>query len=252
MFRSGGRVYHPVAPPEREDLPDLPPQIATLATHAEPRPAPAAIRVLIVDDHTLFAQTLSAALQYKGMHVVGIATGRAQAIEMAERRWPDVVLVDIGLRSCDGLSLARDLAAVTPDRKVIALTAAEYESSQRDAVEAGLRGFLLKDTSLEDLLLSIATVHDGHDAFPAAAPGTTHTTWSRDHARVLVGLLTVREQEILGLLAEALPTPRIAEHLNLSISTVRTHVQTVLGKLEVHSRLEAVAFARLHGIIDSD
>jgi DNA-binding NarL/FixJ family response regulator len=210
------------------------------------------IRILVVDDHRLFAQTLSAVLKQKGLDVVGIATNGAEASAIAEREWPDVTLVDLDLRGSDGLTVARGLLRDMPGRRVIALTGGAHEASPRDVADAGLHGFLLKDTSLERLLISIDAVHDGSQVFPPQSANTVQPSWSGGHAHSLAGLLTSREQEILGLLAEALATPRIAERLNLSISTVRTHVQTILGKLEVHSRLEAVAFARLHGIIDSD
>ena len=228
-----------------EASPTLTPQIAVRASHR-------VIRVLIVDDHTLFAQTLSAALAQKGVDVVGIATDASEASAIAGREWPDVTLVDLGLRSSDGLGVARDLLRDMPGRRIIALTGGEQDASQREAADAGLDGFLLKDTSLDRLLAAIDAVHDGAQAFPPQPSNPAQPSWTGGHAHSLAGLLTTREQEILGLLAEALATPRIAERLNLSISTVRTHVQTILGKLEVHSRLEAVAFARLHGIIDSD
>lgn len=253
LFRLEGAGYHPAAArDEREDSPDLSPQTATLYPRVSPRAPQVAIRILIVDDHKLFAQALGAALDRKGMEVVGIASSRAEAVDMAQRLWPDITLVDIALRAHDGLSVAKDLMRESPGRRVIALTAAEHEASQREAMAAGLHGFLLKDASLELLLASIGTVHEGQDVFPLQPAGAMQGSRTRGHAYVLVGLLTGREREILGLLADALPTPRIAEHLNLSISTVRTHVQTILGKLEVHSRLEAVAFARLNGILEAD
>jgi len=128
-----------------EASPTLTPQIAVRASHR-------VIRVLIVDDHTLFAQTLSAALAQKGVDVVGIATDASEASAIAGREWPDVTLVDLGLRSSDGLGVARDLLRDMPGRRIIALTGGEQDASQREAADAGLDGFLLKDTSLDRLL----------------------------------------------------------------------------------------------------
>jgi DNA-binding NarL/FixJ family response regulator len=199
---------------------------------------------LIVDDHRLFAEAIAQSLAAMGFADVEVVpTGRDARIAVRER-CPDLVLLDIGLPDDHGIALGRDLMEGFPGMKVVALTAREDDRSVQDALRSGFDGYLTKNSEPAQFRRALESIADGQTVFPhrlVRRPGSSNGHASHD--AFLAEHLTAREIEVLQLLAEGASSREIAERLGVSPNTVRTHVQGILSKLQVHSRLEAAAFA---------
>ena len=207
------------------------------------------IAVLIVDDHDMVARAFSDALDSTGSFtVVGIAHTRDEARTHLAEHNVHVVLLD--LRLADGedtTTFIPDILEMSPDTKVLILSAWGDDWSVSRAVEAGCHGYLLKEQGLDDLIDGIRAVARGEATFAPVVlsrvlkllrPGTM-TSES----------LTGRETEVLRRLADGLTTEQIAADLYVSVNTVRNHVNNIIRKLNVHSRLEAVSYAIRNGLI---
>jgi DNA-binding NarL/FixJ family response regulator len=205
------------------------------------------MRVLIVDDHKLFAEAVEIALERHGMDVV-IATTAEDGLTAAARHEPDVVLLDIGLPDRSGLALGEEILHAHPDAKIVIVTSLEDQRALQDAVKLGFHGFLTKDTKLPQLVRAIRDVAEGQLVVPHRL-ATRRRNGDSEEVALLSSQLTPREREVLGLLVAGSNSGEIARALTVSPNTVRTHVQSILAKLQVHSRLEAVAFARRNHLL---
>jgi len=208
-------------------------------------------RVLIVDDHMLFAEAIRLALEEHDIEVVGIAVSGEEALT-AVRRWhPDLALVDIGLPDRSGLAVGKAILQEFPETKVLALTALGDPRTAREALRAGFQGYIMKDTPVTRFIQAIHSVLDGQVVVPRPlAPRVAGALSAEEEAVALLSnQLTPREREVLVLLVEGASGQSIARSLGISPNTVRTHVQSVLTKLQVRSRLEAATFAVRHGIV---
>src|SRR5437588_5648400 len=211
------------------------------------------IGTLIVDDHRTFGEALRIAMdREKDVRVVGVATSGEEAVSIAETEQPDVVLMDIEMPGMDGIEAIRKVKAVDPNARIVVVSAHQGELILARAVEAGASGFLSKETALQDLVSSVRLAYQGE---PLIEPGEVRRVLRHlRHRRAQEATeaqraerLTPRETEILQLMADGVPTDEIASGLQVSPYTLRTHVQNVLTKLGVHSKLEALAFAIRHG-----
>ena len=205
------------------------------------------VRALIVDDHTLFAEALGGALRREG-HVTAVAGTGAEALGHVRREGPDIVLLDLGLGAESGLDVGASILAERPDTKLLAVTAGADAALVDDAVAAGFHGYVRKDAGLADLVASVEAVMAGRSVLPPSE-GEVAVDGSRDVGAQLAASLTSREVEILRLLADGTTTKEIASRLHIASNTVRSHVQAVMSKLQVHTRLGAVAFAQRHGLL---
>jgi two-component system nitrate/nitrite response regulator NarL len=203
-----------------------------------------------VDDHLLFAEAIGQTLAGMGMTLVGIAATAEQALPIVREQRPDLVLMDVGLPDHDGIALGRVILSEAPDTKIVVLTALEDEQTLRDALRSGFHGYLTKNTEPETFRRALESVADGQVVFQhrlgqvlASRGGVV------SGAELLARQLTSREVEVLQLLAEGASSREISDRLAVSPNTVRTHVQGILTKLQVHSRLEAAAFAVRHGVV---
>ncbi len=207
------------------------------------------IDVLIVEDHDMVAQALAAALVATGsFRVNGCMRSRAEAMHAITAMAPDVVVLDLRLTDGDDTtSLIPDLLAAAPDVKVLVVSAWADDWSVSRAVEAGCHGYLLKEQGLDELVDGIRAVARGEASFAPSVlsrvlkllrPGTVQSE-----------TLTARETEVLRRLADGLTTEQIAADLYVSVNTVRNHVNNIIRKLNVHSRLEAVSYAIRNGLI---
>ena len=207
------------------------------------------VRVLIVEDHVLFAEAISSTLLGAGMEPVGLATSGRSALEYLERDRPDVILLDIGLPDRSGLAIGREILEDWPEAKLVALTALDDQKTVEAAQVAGFCGYLSKNLPVSRFVASIEAVAAGQTVFPhRAASRRTHST-TNDSVWLLVSQLTAREREVLELLVEGADGAMIARRLGISRNTVRTHVQSILTKLQVHSRLEAATLAVRHRVV---
>jgi two-component system nitrate/nitrite response regulator NarL len=207
-------------------------------------------RVLIVDDHRLFSEVIRATLEGMGMEVLAEATNGSEGFNAARRERPDVVLVDIGLPDESGLLVGQRILEEMPETKVVAVTSLADPRAVAEAVRLGFRGYVTKDTPVSQFVSSIQAVLDGHVVMPKhlAKQAAGEKSPEEKHAAMMIEQLTSRERDVLDLLAQGMGGLAIADHLGISPNTVRTHVQSILTKLQVHSRLEAAAFAVRHGL----
>jgi len=207
-------------------------------------------RVMIIDDHALFADALERVLERQNMELCLVNTA-AEALELAPKWVPEIALVDLGLPDMSGIELGARLLELLPETKLLAVTAMNEDHALRDAIKAGFHGFITKNIPLQQFVASIETALEGQMVMPhkLAAPAAGQMSPEERQAALLIRQLTQRELEVLTLLARGAGGERIAHELNVSRNTVRSHVQNILTKLQVHSRLEAVAFAARHNIV---
>jgi DNA-binding NarL/FixJ family response regulator len=209
------------------------------------------IRIFIADQNTLFAEAITVALEGLGMSVVGIAASGAEALtSLDERSMPDLILMDIGLPDGSGLTAGRAILERWPTARIIALTALDDRSAVDEALRLGFRGYVSKDTSVSKFATWIRMVLDGHLVFPQRLSPARSAVGRGDGAELLSGRLSQREGEVLTLLVQGADGATMAARLGISRNTVRTHVQNILTKLQVHSRLEAATFAVRHRLVE--
>lgn len=237
-----------MAPSEKSsDAAKNDPRVIRLPEDSDDKP-----RVMIVDDHRLFAEAIRSVLTEGGLEVVGVAATGQAANALAEATRPDLVLMDLGLPDADGIRVGQDLMLKHPQLKILILTALRDPKTVKKALRAGFYGYVTKDTPITQFVDSVRSALSGSVVVPrslAPATGGARSVEARA-ADLLAKQLTARELKVLGLLAEGARSEDIAERLSISTNTVRTHVQNVLTKLQVRSRLEAVAFAVRHGIVE--
>ncbi|MDQ2952403.1 MAG: response regulator transcription factor [Chloroflexota bacterium] len=211
---------------------------------------PDTIKVLIVDDHVSFAESLAAVLgRRSGITVVAVAHDAASAVREAIRTEPDVTLMDQGLPDDTGAHAAAALIAARPGTAVVMLTGGGSQDDMLDAVEAGVCGYLIKTARVDEIAGAVEHAAAGEMLMPPAQLGEL-LRHARERVRVVadrarvVKSLTQRERDVLRCMATAMDTRAIAEKLGISRHTARGYVQTVMEKLAAHTRLEAVLRAQ--------
>jgi DNA-binding NarL/FixJ family response regulator len=213
------------------------------------------IRVLIADDEGLVRAGFRAILDSEDdMEVVGEAADGREAVAMARALSPDVVLMDIRMPGLDGLQAARRVLGDTPHPKVLVVTTFDLDEYVLEAMRAGASGFLLKDAPREQLTAAVRIVARGEELL---APAITRRLIERlltseaapPAAAGAFEALTARELEVLRLVARGLSNTEIADELFLSRATIKTHVASILAKLDLRDRVQAVVLAYETGLV---
>lgn len=214
------------------------------------------IRVLLADGQSLFREAVRVVLEAQpDLDVVGEAADGMQAVAEAERTEPDVALIDAHLPNADGIRATAMIAERVPGCRILVLSEEEDERTLISALEAGATGFVTKSSPIGQLIETARRVHSGETTIPPQMLGALLARLIRskrehDDALRRLARLTRREREVLALLAQGADNAGIAQPLVISPETARTHVQNVLRKLSVHSRLEAAAFVVQNGLGD--
>ncbi len=212
------------------------------------------VRVVIADDQTLVRASFRKILEADpSIEVVGEAADGVEAVEIARRLQPDVVLMDIRMPKLDGLEATRRLLGGEPAPRVLILTTFGLTDYIYEALRAGASGFLLKDAPPEDLLAAVHVVARGDALLDPTVTRTVIEEFARRpaaHGDLAQRLeeLTPREREVLELLARGVSNAEIARELVISDATAKTHVSNVLGKLRLRDRVQAVIFAYESGL----
>src|SRR5437762_11314587 len=206
---------------------------------------PDEITALIVDDHEVVREGLRLTLsRAPHIRIIGEASDGASAIELALRRKPDVVIMDVRMPGMDGLEATRSLTQQAPDQKVLIFTAYSERSLLGRAFDSGANGYILKEAPHQTLVRAIEKVAAGEGYVdPALMPAFLS---GKDKEE----MLTTREREILQLLADGMSNADVATKLFISQETVKSHVRHILAKLEADTRTQAVAIALREAIID--
>jgi len=208
------------------------------------------IKILLADDHSLVRQGFSMILSAQSdMQIVGEASNGREAIELAEKLHPDVVVMDVTMPELNGIEATRRIAESAPRTRVLALSMHKDSVYVREILRAGARGYLLKDSADADLIAAVRSVAKG-EAYLSPAVSDSVLTDYRKHVSNPIDLLTTREREVLQMIAEGKTNKEIATTLNLSVYTIEAHRGRVMEKLNLHSTGELVRFALRNGLID--
>ena len=206
------------------------------------------IRVMIVDDHQMVRRGLATFLKvFDDLEVVGEADSGESAVPLCKKIQPDVVLMDMVMSDMDGAAATRLIRKHSPSTKVIALTSFKDEILVQSALHAGAISYLLKDVSANELAQAIRAAYAGHSTISAEA--TEALIHAANQDPIPGDNLTEREREVLLLMVEGLNNTQIAGRLTVSPSTIKSHVSSILAKLNVASRTEAVALALRYKLV---
>lgn len=229
-----------------------PPSIPLPAVSGQPK-----IRILLVDDHAIVRQGLRMFMeQQPDLEVVGEGADGAQAVELAARLQPDVILLDLAMPRMNGVEATRHIRECSPQSRVLILTSFADDDQVFPAIRAGAQGYLLKDIQPLELVQAVRATFQGQTQLHPQIAGRLMSAVAENPppgkpkpAPLPAALerLTEREREVLALLAQGLTNRQIAEQMVVSESTVKTHVSNVLDKLGLEDRTRAAIWALKHG-----
>jgi DNA-binding NarL/FixJ family response regulator len=213
-----------------------------------------ALRVLVVDDHDLFRTGLRSLLEGEGVVVVGEASGGAEAVRIVRELAPDVVVMDLNMPGMSGVEATRQISAVAPLTRVVVLTISDQDGDVMDAIFAGACGYLLKDSSIQDLIQGIRSAAVGEalisPSIAAKVLRRVRSTTSRPEIeKAIRAELSEREIEVLKLIANGKDNAQIAAELHISPKTVKNHISNILMKLQIGNRIQAAVYAVRSGIV---
>jgi DNA-binding NarL/FixJ family response regulator len=208
------------------------------------------IHILLADDHAVVRQGFKMILAAQpDMEIVGEAGNGREALELAGKLQPDVIVMDVAMPELNGIEATRRVADLSPRSRVLALSMHKDSVYVREILRAGARGYLLKDSIASDLLAAVRAVARGEGYL---SPGVSDAVLNdyRRHVTDPIDLLTSREREVLQMIAEGKTNKEIATVLNLSVYTVDAHRGRIMEKLNLHSVTDLVRFAVRCGLVD--
>ena len=209
------------------------------------------IRVLIAEDHAVVREGLCSLLTAKyGVQVVGQAANGLEAVEKAQELKPDVILMDLAMPGMSGLEAILKIGEENLDVRILVLTSFGEEAKISAAIKAGAMGFLLKDSSADDLAHAIQSVHRGHLSLPQGlAQKVVAGLLGAEEVAAPAEELTKRELDVLKCLGQGMSNAEIADALSVSLPTVHSHMHNLLGKLNLASRTQAALYAVEIGLV---
>jgi DNA-binding NarL/FixJ family response regulator len=225
------------------------------------------MRILLADDHRLMIEGIRNLLAANGIEVVGIASDGLEAVAMAERLHPDLILMDVRMPRCDGVAATRLIKAARPEQKIVMLTTSSDEKDLFEAVKSGAQGYLLKSISPEAFLEALRDVEEDIPPFspamarmllkefvrfnqpagPAGELAAAADEPAKARKRLEEAGLSERQAEVLQLVAQGLTYKEVGQQLSISERTVRFHMTQIMDRLHLYNRAEVLAYARERG-----
>jgi NarL family two-component system response regulator LiaR len=203
-----------------------------------------AIRILVADDHPILREGLRALIGGKpDMELIGEAADGEEAILKAHSLQPDVILMDVMMPGKDGIAAIREIRQENPQARILVLTSFGDESQVFSAIKAGALGYLLKDSSPQELIEAIRCVYRGESSLHPSVARKLILRFNQSQKIAEINPLTERESEVLKLVAHGLSNEAIAQKLSVNEGTVRVHVTNILGKLRLENRTQAALYA---------
>ena len=215
------------------------------------------MKLLLVDDHSLFLQSLKMLLSTKGYEVAGTASNGTEALKQARLLSPDLVLMDIEMPGCDGLAATRLIKAEMPQIKIVMLTVSATDENLFEAIRSGASGYLLKSQSADRFLEMVAQIERDGVALPPELAARLLKEFARQAqhleqpAQETPADLSARQLEILTMIAQGQTYTQVAEALHLSEATIRYHMGQILERLHLRNRAQVIAYAARHGLTRS-
>ncbi len=230
--------------------------IRTMATDAAGptvQPARDCLRVMLVDDHDLFRTGLRNLLEEQGLQIVAEASEGATALSLVRELAPDVVVMDLNMPGMNGIEATHEIARVAPLTRVVVLTISDQDEDVMDAILAGACGYLLKDSSIQDLMQGIQAASVGEALISphiaAKVLQRIRAAGVQDDTAVARPELSERETEVLRLIANGKDNAEIAGDLHISPKTVKNHISNILMKLQIENRIQAAVYAVRRGLV---
>lgn len=208
------------------------------------------IKVLIADDHRMFVDCLEVVLDKEQYDFVGVATDGMEALRLALEHRPQVVILDVNMPGMHGLDVAREIQRELPLTRLVFLTCRTDETCIRDAMRLGAKGYILKSEPLSEIQVALRKVMAGGVYISSGFLGTLLVQWLQDPAQEVEGVsLSLRERQVLKLIAEGHSTKQIAAMLEISAKTADSHRTRLMAKLGVHEVAGLVRYAIRQGIV---
>jgi DNA-binding NarL/FixJ family response regulator len=211
------------------------------------------LRIVIADDHTMVREALRQAFERAGFNVVGEAADGEEAVELAEHHKPDVVLLDMSLPVLSGVAATKHICRLLPPPAVVMLSMLSDATAVSSALDAGARGYLVKDCTTSEIVDGVARVLKGERVLSASAavPASLHHDNDRPtHTALSTSpIMSKREEEVLRVMATGVSISQAAGELYISVKTVKNHLSSIYGKLDAHDRAQAVLKAVRMGLI---
>ncbi|MFL5972893.1 MAG: response regulator [Gaiellaceae bacterium] len=234
----------------------MPRQYDSIATDsADPTDgvSPELLRVMLVDDHDLFRTGLRNLLEEQGVHIVAEAADGNLALQLVRELAPDVVVMDLNMPGMNGIEATREITRLAPLTRVLVLTISDQDGDVMDAILAGACGYLMKDSSIQDLMQGIRAASVGESLI---SPHIASKVLQRIRAAsveaggaVARPELSERETEVLRLIANGKDNAEIAQELHISPKTVKNHISNILMKLQIENRIQAAVYAVRSGLV---